>query len=79
MALLAAKYGEGAMLCITPDEAVEVVEIVCKREVEGTSPETIDLEDLLLSKGIIWFFASFWRSWQMTTILDGKNLELVSF
>ena len=58
MALLAAKYGEGAMLCITPDEAVEVVEIVCKREVEGTSPETIDLEDLLLSKGIFQFIAA---------------------
>ena len=59
MALLAAKYGEGAILCITPEEAPEVVEIVCKREVEGTSPETIDLEDLLLSRGIFQFIAAF--------------------
>ena len=79
MALLAARYGEGAMLCINPDDVAEAVEIVCKRDVVTPSPETIGLEDLLLSKGIIWFFASFWRSWQMTTILDGKNLELVSF
>ena len=53
MALLAAKYGEGAILCINPKDAVEVVEIVCKREVGVPSPETIGLEDLFLSKGIV--------------------------
>ena len=60
MALLAARYGEGAMLCINPDDVAEAVEIVCKRDVVTPSPETIGLEDLLLSIGIIWFFASFW-------------------
>ena len=53
IALLAAKYEEGVMLCITPDDDVEGVEIVCWRVVEVPSPEIIDFEDLLLSKGIV--------------------------
>ena len=69
MALLAAKYGEGAILCITPEDAVEVVEIVCKREVGVPSPETIGLEDLFLSKGIVHCRSSFLRRYLRLTFI----------
>ena len=59
MALLAAKYGEGAMLCINPKDVSEAVEIVCNRVVVIPSPEMIGLEVLLLSNGILWFLHHF--------------------
>ena len=69
MALLAAKYGEGAILCITPEGTVEAVEIVCKREVGVPSPETIGLEDLFLSKGIVHCKSSFLRRYLRLTFI----------